>query len=124
MKKKKKILLIDDEVTFTNLVKLNLEESGKYEVRVENKGAEVVTAVLQSKPDLILLDIIMPDIEGSEVAGQIRANEQTKNIPIIFLTATILKEEIPQDGRIGGNLFISKPVSSESLISQIEKVIG
>lgn len=121
---KKKILLIDDEITFTNLVKMNIEQTGRYEVKVENNGSRGLVAALEFKPDLILLDIIMPDMEGSLVAEQILENEELNSIPIVFLTATVLKEEIPANGKIGGALFISKPVKNEELLSFIGKIIG
>ncbi len=121
---KKKILLIDDEIIFTNLVKMNIEQAGGYEVKVENNGSRGLDAALEFMPDLILLDIIMPEMEGSLVAEQIKANEELKNIPIVFLTATVLKEEIPANGKIGGALFISKPVKTEELLGVIAKILG
>lgn len=120
----KKIIIIDDETSFTYFVKLNLEATGKYEVAVENKGELGLERVLEFNPDLILLDIIMPDVEGSTVAAQLKADIRTQDIPIIFLTATIRKEEVPRDGKIGGRFFISKPVSTEMLINRIEKAIA
>ena len=91
--KKKRILIIDDEESFTQLVKLNLEASGKYEVMTENKGSLGLVATKQFKPDLILLDLIMPDMGGGELSGQLESDEETKNIPIVFLTAIMTKEE-------------------------------
>jgi len=121
---KKKLIIIDDEEHFAHLVKLNLEATGNYEVKVENKGIRGYFSVVEFKPDLIFLDIIMPDMEGTTVASQIKADERVKDIPIVFMTATILKEEIPRDGKIGGYYFISKPVTTEVLVSCIEKVLG
>lgn len=121
---KRKVLIIDDEVDFAHLVKLNLEATGKYEVRVENEGARGLSAVLEFNPDIVFLDIVMPDMEGTAVASQIKADERIKDTPVVFLTATILKEEIPRNGKIGGNYFVSKPVSTEILTDLIEKILG
>lgn len=119
---KKKILLVDDEERFTKLVKLNLEKTGNYEVRVENKGAQGLIAARQFNPDLILLDIMMEDMEGSEVAAQLRDDTNTKDIPVVFLTAVVKKEEVASGcGVIGGRPFIAKPVSVSELIDCIEK---
>ncbi len=119
---KKRILIIDDEENFTKLMKLNLEQTKQYEVRVENKGAKGLETAQLFNPDLILLDIIMPDLEGSEVASQIKNDEKTKDIPIVFLTAAVKKEEVNSSGGIiGGNPFIAKPVSTQELIDCIEK---
>lgn len=121
---KKKILIVDDEERFTQLVKFNLEETGKYEVRTEKRGSLGVAAARGFKPDLILLDILMPDMEGSEVALQIKSNEDTKHIPIVFLTAVAKEKEVERDGGlIGGHPFIAKPVTAGKLIEAIEKNI-
>ena len=121
---KKKILIIDDEADFTRLMKLNLEETGKYEVSIENKGANGFATVKSFKPDLILLDILIPDMYGTEIARQIRSDESVKNIPIVFLTALIREKEIGSQGAvIKGYPFLAKPVSTEDLIRCIEKNI-
>ncbi|MFH0797339.1 MAG: response regulator [Candidatus Omnitrophota bacterium] len=122
---KKKILVIDDEKNFTQLVKLNLEETDKYEVKTENKGAQGLNAARVFQPDLILLDIVMPDMEGSDVAFQIKSDAQTRHIPIVFLTAIMRKEESDSLGGIKvGETYcaaLAKPVNIEELIACIEK---
>lgn len=122
---KKKILIIDDEEDFTKIVKLNLEETGKYEVRTENRGSNGFPAAKEFKPDLILLDILMPDMGGGEVAYRLKEDKSVKNIPIVFLTAVVTKEETTSHGGIiGGHPFIAKPVNAEKLIDCIEENIG
>jgi len=121
---KKKILLIDDEQDFTQLVKMNLEATGKYEVKIENRGALGFAAAKQFKPDLILLDILMPDMEGSEVASKLNEDKDTKNIPIVILTAIIKEDEVKESGGfIAGYHFLAKPVSTDKLINMIEQAI-
>ncbi|MGA2322815.1 MAG: response regulator [Sedimentisphaerales bacterium] len=122
---KKKILIVDDEEKFTKYVKLNLESTGKYEVRVENKGSHGLEAAKAFKPDLILLDVMMPDMDGSEVAAQLKEEESCKNIPVVFLTAIITEQEIDEKGSdIGGHPFIAKPINLKNLISGIEQNMG
>ena len=122
---KKKILLIDDEAGLTRLMKLNLEATEKYEVRVENKGTLAVKVAKEFKPDMIFLDIIMPDLEGSEVARQMRVDPGLKNIPIVFLTATITAEEISLgNGSIGGETFLAKPVTIKQMVDCIKRKVG
>ena len=119
---KKKILIVDDEEYFTKLVKLNLEATGEYEVRTENKGLQGIAAAREFNPDLIFLDILMPDMEGGEVAFQLENDPGAKNIPIVFLTAVAKKEEVRQGkGLIGGHPFMSKPVTTAELIQCIEE---
>jgi DNA-binding response OmpR family regulator len=118
----KRILIIDDEESFCNLVKLNLEETKKYEVRTETKGANAVRAAKEFKPDLILLDIVMPDVDGGEVSQQLKSAEELKNIPIIFLTAIVTDKEVKkEEGIIGGRMFLAKPVPLDKLIYCIEE---
>ncbi len=117
----KKVLLIDDEVAFTQLVKLNLEKTGKYEVRVENHGAMGLPSAIEFKPDVIFLDIVMPDTDGSDVALQLSENGVTRNIPIVFLTAIVEKEEVDDNNNvIGGRKFLAKPVKLEDLMKCID----
>lgn len=122
---KKRILLIDNEESFTRLVKLNLEATGKYDVRTENKGSLGPLAAKQFNPDLILLDLIMPDMGGGEVSYQLNSDEDTKTIPIVFITAIMTKDEaVARRGIISGHQVIVKPVETEELIDVIEKNIS
>lgn len=121
---KKRILIIDDEVDFIRLLKINLEQTGKYEVRTENNGLSGIATAKSFKPNLILLDIIMDGMDGTDVCFRLENNNDTKNIPIVFLTAVVEKQEVQESGGlIGGHLFISKPVDIEQLTHFIEKNI-
>ena len=119
---KKRILLVDDEKSFTNLLKLNLEETGNYEVRVENWAEDAINAAKEFKPDLILLDIIMPRMPGGNVAAQIKEEPALKNTPIVFLTAAVRKHQVEEnDGIICDLPCLAKPASVEAVIEMIEK---
>ena len=118
---KRKVLIIDDETNFTQMVKFNLEETGEYEVFVENEALEGFNAALKYHPDLILLDVIMPGMEGPDVIFQLKSTEDVKEIPVVFLTATITKEEVTaQHGIIAGHTFLAKPTSVVELVDCIE----
>ena len=110
---KKRILIIDDESTFTRMVRLNLEKTGRFEVREENAAANGLTAAREFKPDIIFLDIVMPKIDGGDVAQQIRSDPLLAQVPIVFLTAIVSRSETKQD--IGGFPFLAKPVSLEAI---------
>lgn len=119
---KKRILVIDDEVSFARMVKINLEKSGGFEVRVENAAVAALTAARDFKPDLILLDVIMPNMDGGDVARQIKRDRNLKTTPIVFLTASVSKREAGEGGlNSGGELFLAKPVSVEALIACINE---
>jgi len=123
--KKKKILVVDDEVSLTRLLKRWLEQTGQYEVSEVNLGAVALAAARELKPDLVLLDVMMPDLAGGDVAAQIRSDEMLRSIPIVFLSAAVLKEEAAaRDGIIGGHPVIAKPVNVAEVIACIEKYLG
>lgn len=122
---KKRILLIDDEASFTRLIKLNLEQIGPYEVRVENNGKLAFEAAREFRPHLVFLDVIMPETDGGEVAAQIRADSELQATPIVFLTAVVSRETVAAKGDlIGGNTFLAKPVTILDVVGAIEKQLG
>jgi len=125
MIRKKKILLIDDEEDFCFMVRQNLEQAGEFEVIIANRGEEGINLAREQKPDLILLDIVMPKMMGDDVAAALISDPKTKNIPLVFLTAQVLEGEIGVESikEIGGHLFIAKPVNTEKLISAIKTVL-
>ncbi|HEX9781047.1 MAG TPA: response regulator [bacterium] len=123
--RKTRILLVDDETTFTRLLKLNLEKLDRYEVRVENAGAQAQAAAVAFEPDLVFMDVMMPDVDGAEVASRMRADPRLAQIPIIFLTAVISKEEEGRQGKTaGGYTFVAKPVSIERIVECIDTHVG
>lgn len=124
MAEKPRILVVDDETAFTRLVKLNLEAGGLYEVREEHYGVKALEAARAFRPDVILLDVIMPDMDGHQIAGQLAADGQLKNIPIIFLTATVMKPgtHAPPTS-LAGRPVIPKPVSMAELRTCLEQLL-
>ena len=89
------------------------------------KGSEAASVAEEFQPDIVLLDIIMPDVNGADVANQIKSNEKTENIPIIFVTAVLNKKEVEgKGGVIGGHPFAAKPISTQDIICCIEKTLG
>jgi CheY-like chemotaxis protein len=116
--------LVDDEKSLTTLLKLNLEETGNYDVRVENWPEDAWPAAREFKPDLILLDIIMPRLPGGNVAAQIDADPELKNTPIVFLTAAVRKHQVEDnDGIISGRPCLAKPASLDEVIAIIESTL-
>jgi CheY-like chemotaxis protein len=119
---KRRILIIDDEARFTRMVKLNLERTGEFEVREENRATSALATAREFKPHLILLDVIMPSMDGGDVANQIKRDKELRNTPIIFLTAAVAPEESGKKGLpSGGEFFLGKPVSLDDLIRCIKE---
>ena len=122
---KKRILVVDDEASFTRLLKLNLEQTGLYEVQTENQALEALATARAFKPDLILLDVMMPGQDGGAIAARLRESPSLKEAPIIFLTAAVKKEEVASHkGQIGGLPFLAKPVDLDDLLKHLECWLG
>jgi two-component system, OmpR family, response regulator len=122
---KKRILIVDDEIKITRLLKLNLEQTNAYAVRVENAATSALAAAEQFQPDLILLDVMMPDQDGGELANRFHTSPQLKNIPIVFFTAAAKKQEVAaHGGRIGGLPFLAKPADFPEVIACLEQHLG
>lgn len=125
MPEKTRILIIDDEEDFCYFVKLNLEKTQEFEVLATTDAREGINLARMQKPDLVLLDICMPVMDGSEVASHLLEDERTKNIPIVFLTALVQKDEIKDESAlIAGRIFIAKPIMPGELAAKIKEVLG
>ncbi len=121
---KKRILMIDDEVALTSMVKMDLEETGDYEVYIENDSRKAIAAVKHIQPDLVLLDVMMPHIDGNEIAQRLKDNIETRNIKYLFLSSIVTRADTRENGHIiGGNYFLSKPVKIDVLKEAIWAVI-
>ena len=121
---KRRILIVDDEPDFTRPIKDYLERTGAYEVKEENRGTQAFYVAQTFKPDLILLDIMMIDMDGSEVADQLKADEELSKIPVVFMTGVITKDEASErGGRIGGHPFIAKPVGPREVLEAVENYL-
>lgn len=115
-----KVLYVEDEIFLGKIVKETLESRG-FEVLMETHGARVLTAFENGRPDICVLDVMLPDMSGFELAEAIRARND--GIPIIFLTAKTQTEDLVRGFRTGGNDYIRKPFSMEELIVRIENCL-
>jgi len=119
---KRRILVVDDEAGVTRMLKLFLEATQAYEVRTENHGSRAVAAAREFRPHLVLLDVVMPDMDGATVAAEMGADAKLKDTPIVFLTALVTRKEAGGSGRnIGGWPFVAKPVDPDRIVELIEK---
>jgi CheY-like chemotaxis protein len=118
----KKILVVDDEPTIVKMLESRLKADG-YEVFTAHSGEEGLGKCKLEKPDAVILDIMMPDMDGSAVAAHIKEDPNLKQIPIIFLTAVIKPEEIPKNRKIGGHYFLSKSFKITELHEILKKIL-
>jgi CheY-like chemotaxis protein len=120
-KEKRRVLIVDDDPDSTHLVKILLEKTGNYVVLEENDADQAHQSARNFRPHAILLDIMMPKTDGSEVAAQIEADPELCGTPIIFLTALITEPETRAGLRIEGHRSLPKPINIPQLIDQIEE---
>ena len=119
---KRRILLVDDEVGITRALALYLTENGNCDVRVENTGSRALAAAREFRPDLIVLDIVMPDADGASLAAEIEADPILKDTPIVFLTALVSQHETHGGSLlIGQRPFFAKPVDPDTILAYIDK---
>lgn len=120
---KKKILIIDDEYSLTRLIKMQLEKAGDYEVDIENSGTSAVDTVKKTRPDVILLDIVMPDADGRDIVISLSEDSELASIPIIFTTAALVQDRDDQDHDLLNRIpVLQKPLEMPALIEEIERV--
>lgn len=120
-----RVLVIDDEEGFTKILKMNLERSGAYEVQVENNPRNALAVARDFRPDVILLDIVMPGMDGGDIAGQLAEHPYLRRVPIIMLTALVAQEEANAGAIIqaGPMSVLPKPVNMEMLTRCIDNAI-
>jgi anti-anti-sigma factor len=120
---KKKILVIDDQEEIRDLVNVTLRGS-EFEVFEATDGREGIQIAREHKPDLILLDVMMPGFDGFTTCKVLKRNLDTKDIPIIFLTAKKTKEDITSALKAGGTDYVVKPFSPNNLLTRVRKIVG
>jgi DNA-binding response OmpR family regulator len=121
-RKTPKILVVDDEPEITDIIKAFLSNAG-YEVLIENSPVMGVEKAKTFKPDLIMLDIMMPFMDGYEVCANIKKDPELNSIPILFLTGKDASDDGGQSFKSGGDLFIKKPFSCERLLQMVKMVL-
>jgi CheY-like chemotaxis protein len=121
IKEKACILIIDNNRDFAHSAKLALERTGRYFVYEENDASKAHQTAQGLKPDLILLDIAMPETDGGEVAARIESDPTLNRTPIVFLTALVTKSETKSGLQIQGHPFLAKPISIPELVAGIEQ---
>ncbi len=122
---KKRILVVDDKSSDTRLVKQCLEETGDYLVREVNDATAALAAAVEFQPHLILLDVMMPHLDGGDLAACLQANPKLKAVPIVFMTALVTKEELKSRvGVVGRYPFLAKPIVLPELRACLTRHLG
>jgi len=114
---------VDDEIDFLKIAKINLEETGKYEVQTLSEAAGIISQVKSFNPDIILLDILMPKIGGVEACRMLKEDPAGRRVPIIILSALDTDKDQLMMYKLGVVDFLTKPIETDELISKIEKAL-
>jgi two-component system, OmpR family, alkaline phosphatase synthesis response regulator PhoP len=123
MDKNKTIMVVDDNPDIITIVKTILEGKG-FSVVSASSGAELLNMLKGQKPDLIILDIMMPEMDGLEVLSRLKAMSETATIPVILLTAKVQYEDVLGGYKLGADYYITKPFTSTQLVNGINLLLG
>ena len=119
----KRILIIDDEKDLARMVQTRLNYYG-YDSFILVDPRKALEVAEKKKPDLILLDVLMPQVNGREVCKQLKGKETTKDIPVIFLTAKDSGDDIAAEMEVGGSGHVLKPINDKELLEVVSDLIG
>ncbi|NLN77587.1 MAG: response regulator [Armatimonadetes bacterium] len=117
----KKILAVDDEKHIVRLVQANLERAG-YQVVTANDGKEALQKVAEENPDLVVLDVMMPYMDGFEVLQNLRRNPSTRDIPVVMLTAKAQDADVFKGWQSGVDCYLTKPFNPMELLSFVKRI--
>lgn len=118
-----RILLIEDDPDIQRMVQLSLKFQGGHEVMVASGGQEGIAKAEQERPDLILLDVMMPEMDGYETCRRLKANPATASIPIVFLSARAQQSEIQKGRELGAIGYLVKPFDPMTLSDQLQEML-
>ena len=117
----KKILAVDDEKHIVRLVQINLEKVG-YTVSIASNGREALESVASNRPDLIVMDVMMPEMDGFAALQKLKDNPDTQNIPVIMLTAKAQDADVFKGWQSGADLYLTKPFNPSELITFVQRI--
>lgn len=118
----KRILAVDDEKHILRLVQINLEKAG-YEVSTASNGREAVEAVRANRPDLIVMDVMMPEMDGLEALQILKNDDATSSIPVVMLTAKAQDADVFQGWQSGADLYLTKPFNPMELLTFVKRIL-
>jgi CheY-like chemotaxis protein len=116
-----RILLVDDNPNLTSMIRVFLSRIGRYEVREENRSPAAMASVREYRPDLIILDVDMPEKDGGDIAAELKADPLFENVPIIFLSGLVSPEE---SGMRDGSIYLPKPVELKRLLNSVRTLLA
>ena len=119
----KRILICDDDPVILRLLQVNLELEG-YEVLLAHHGAQAIEVANDQHPDLVILDIMMPKLDGYQTCERLKENDSTKEIPVVFLSAKAQQTDIERGKGFGVDEYLTKPFDPNDLIDVVQRLVG
>ena len=119
----KRVLLAEDEANIAESISFLLQRAG-FEVTVESDGRRALDAVMAETPDVLVLDVMLPGLDGYEILRKLRADPRGETLPVLMLTAKGQREDREMALKCGANLFITKPFSNAEIVSAVRKLAG
>ncbi len=120
---KRTIMVVDDHPDVVDILRITLESKG-FNVRCAYSGKDLFAGLEELKPDLIILDIMMPEMDGLKVLARLRENSDTASIPVILLTAMVQQEDVIEGYKTGADYYIMKPFTSTQVLEGINLILG
>lgn len=118
-----KILVVDDDPLVTGLVKINLELEG-FEVEEAWGGEEALQVIEERVPDLVLLDVMMPELDGWDLLRMLRSNPTTRELPVVLLTAKVQEGDVAKGWQMGADGYITKPFNPLEMVDRLKTVLA
>ena len=118
-----KVLVVDDDPDLVELIESVLEDDGRFETRIANNGFEAGMMVKEYRPDLIVLDVMLPDINGKEVCIRVRSDDSLENVKIICISGMVERDKIKELTESGADDFLQKPFETDVLIKRICRLL-
>lgn len=119
----KRVLICDDDPVILRLLQVNLELEG-YDVLLAHHGEQAIEVANEQKPDLVILDIMMPRLDGYQTCERLKANEETKGIPVVFLSAKAQQADIEKGKEFGVADYLTKPFDPNDLVDVVQRLVG
>jgi two-component system alkaline phosphatase synthesis response regulator PhoP/two-component system response regulator VicR len=118
-----RILAVDDEPNIVRLIQVNLERHG-YQVETANNGAQALTKIKANRPDLVVSDVMMPEMDGFELLANIRRDPTLMDLPVIMLTAKAQDRDVMQGYQTGADMYLTKPFNPQELLQFVKRILS
>src|SRR4028118_2362812 len=118
-----RVLVVDDEVNIVRLIQVNLERQG-YQVETANNGAQALAKIRESRPDLLVSDVMMPEMDGFELLANVRRDPVLADLPVIMLTAKAQDADVMTGYKTGADMYLTKPFNPAELLQFVKRILS